>query len=108
MASWHCIANKAFASRPVFLFSDRIIVHAPVLPGSSVDLFAKIEQLEDRTFVFSGSASVDGKLVQTITSCSGYFMPLGDLEDPAVTEDRFGALTSPAGLVLEDARRGFQ
>jgi len=50
-------------------------------------------------FRFDGEARVGGRLVQAIEACSGYFMPLAELEDPALTCARFAALIG-GGLTL--------
>lgn len=102
LASWLCLERNDFTARPVFLFADGIRVLAPVPAGAAVVLEAKISAMDRDTFAFSGVASVEGTVVQTIDDCNGYFMPLADLEDPAVTRVRHRALTT-GGLVLEGA-----
>ena len=99
LVSWLTISKGDFASRPVFLFADKIEIVAPVKPGSKVDLNASIEEGDDSTFVFSGEARVDGNLVHRVERVNGMYMPLGDLEDPQVTRDRFARLTAE-GLQL--------
>lgn len=103
LASWLCLARNDFMARPVFLFAEAIEVLGPIPVGSDVALKASISSMDESTFVFSGEASVDGVVVQRIKDCSGYFMPLEELENPAVTRERFAALTSAEGLVLEGA-----
>jgi 3-hydroxymyristoyl/3-hydroxydecanoyl-(acyl carrier protein) dehydratase len=102
LVSWLCIKNNDFSRRPVFLFADKIGIAGIVRPGDTVDLKARIDSMEKdgETFVFSGEASVQDRLVATIENCSGYFMPLGDLEDPEVTKQRYGALIN-GGLKLD-------
>lgn len=102
LASWLCIQRNDFTARPVFLFADQIKIHAPVLAGSTVELHSDILQLDKETFRFSGTASVDGQIKVEIKNCSGYFMPLGELEDPEVSKQRFAAMTS-VGLKLDGA-----
>ena len=101
LVSWLCIEKNNFSGRPVFLFADTIEVLKPIKPGCEVIIEGTIDDLQDDTFVFSGKGYVDGECVHSITRCSGYFMPLGDLEDPEVTRDRFNHLVGE-GLVLED------
>lgn len=93
LASWLCLERNAFTARPVFLFADRIAVTGRVPVGAVVDLNATIEELDAESFRFSGEARVGGQLVQRINACSGYFMPLGELEDPEESKRRFVALT---------------
>lgn len=104
LASWLAIKKNGFTGRPVFLFADHIKVDHPVTPGSNVELKAEIHQMDTETMVFSGSALVEGRMVQAVTNCSGYFMPLDQLEDPAVTRERWGSLV--AGGLLLDHRSG--
>jgi len=101
LVSWLAIERNNFTGRPVFLFADHIEIHAPVLPGSKVDMRGEIKEMDGETLVFSGEAHVDGKLVHKIQSSSGYFMPLQDMEDPNVTKQRFADLTG-AGMQLID------
>lgn len=100
LASWLCIQKNDFTSRPVFLFADKIKIHAAVAAGSTVDLHAEILQMDAETFRFNGTASVAGELKVEIKECSGYFMPLAELEDPEVSKQRFQAMTS-GGLKLD-------
>lgn len=102
LASWLCIQRNDFTGRPVFLFADQIKIHGPVKAGATVDLHAEIHELNSETLRFSGTAKVDGVLKVEIQNCSGYFMPLGDLEDPEVSKQRFNAMTS-GGLKLDGA-----
>jgi len=100
LASWLALKRNGFTGRPVFLFADRITVEHPVAPGTGIDLNAEIHQLDSETIVFSGSALVEGRIVQAVSNCSGYFMPLDQLEDPAVTRERFSSLVA-GGLLLD-------
>lgn len=103
LASWLCLQRNDFSARPVFLFADAIHVEADVPVGSDVTLTANIANMDAETFVFSGQAMLNGRVVQRINNCSGYFMPLASLEDPTITRERFAALVSAAGLQLEGA-----
>ncbi len=100
LASWLCIQKNAFTARPVFLFADQIKIHGAVAAGSTVDLHADIQQMDQETFRFSGTASVAGEPKVQIKNCSGYFMPLAELEDPEVAKQRFQAMTA-GGLKLD-------
>jgi 3-hydroxymyristoyl/3-hydroxydecanoyl-(acyl carrier protein) dehydratase len=107
LASWLCIKKNNFSGRPVFLFADTIQVHAPIKPDANVDLIGTIDEMNDQTFVFSGQAFVGDKLVHSISSCSGYFMPLSQLEDPEVSRERFDHMVGNNGLVLQDDGQKF-
>ncbi len=107
LVSWLAIRDNQFTGRPVFLFADKISILRPVMVGSKVELKGKIDRTDEQSFVFSGTALVDGEDVQSIQQCNGFLMPLADLEDPAITRQRFQDLTSPDGLILSDDGRGF-
>jgi len=92
LASWLCLKQNDFTARPVFLFAEKIGMHEEVPMGSTVDLSAEIHRLDTETFTFSGRANVNGSVVQEIVDCSGWLMPLDQLEDPAETRRRFAAL----------------
>jgi len=100
LASWLAMKQNGFTARPVFMFAEKIAVDLPVVPGTEVDLKAEIHRLDSETMVFSGAALVDGRMVQAVSNCSGYFMPLDQLEDPAVTRERFSSLVA-GGLLLD-------
>ncbi len=100
LASWLCLQRNEFTARPVFLFADKIRILGPVQAGSDVNLVADILEMNQETFRFSGHAEVEGIKIAAVEQCSGYFMPLGELEDPEVTRARFAALTT-GGLKLE-------
>lgn len=102
LASWKCINENGFTARPVFLFADKIKVYGDVSPGTVLELDAQIHEVSDETVRFSGQAYRNGTLVQAISDCSGYFMPLSELEDPAVTKTRYQALTN-GGLAQMEA-----
>lgn len=101
LVSWLGIKRNDFTGRPVFMFADRITIRESVQPGSEVALSARIDSMDSETILFSGEARVRGNVVQTVEGCTGFFMTLDQLEDPTVTRQRFDALLSPGGLVLE-------
>lgn len=100
LVSWLCLENNKFTARPVFLFADQINVRGMAPVGAVVELMAEIHEMDAESFRFSGAARVKGEVVQTIKDCSGYFMPLGELEDPEQTRERFKALTG-GGLTYD-------
>jgi 3-hydroxymyristoyl/3-hydroxydecanoyl-(acyl carrier protein) dehydratase len=99
LASWKCIKDNDFSARPVFLFADRIKIFSEIAPGTHLDLEADIHEVNSETLRFSGRALKNGDVVQEISECIGYFMPLAELEDPEVTRSRYNALIS-GGLRL--------
>ena len=106
LVSWMALRDNKFTGRPVFLFASQIdlsgIIHAPC----TVDLEAWISNRSEDSFIFSGTAKVDGKTVVEIKECGGYFMPLAELEDPTVTSKRFETL-STGGLPANPAGEAF-
>lgn len=106
LASWYCLKQNDFSARPVFLFADKIRMLREVHAGSTVDLSAEIHRLDSETFTFSGRASVGDSVVQEIKECSGWLMPLDQLEDPVETRRRFAALVD-GGLPPESSTGTF-
>jgi 3-hydroxymyristoyl/3-hydroxydecanoyl-(acyl carrier protein) dehydratase len=94
LVSWMALRDNDFTGRPVFLFLDRINFQGSVPAPGVVDLEAWISNRDEDSFIFSGTAKVNGQTILEITDSGGYFMPLAELEDPAVTRQRFEALTS--------------
>ena len=98
LVSWLSMHNNDFTARPVFLFASQINLDGYIPAPSVVELEAWITDGDENSFIFSGTAKVDGKVVVEITDCGGYFMPLAELEDPAVTRQRFADLMAVGGL----------
>lgn len=92
LVSWMTLRDNDFTARPVFLFATSIELNSPVPAPVTIDLEASITDRSGDSFIFSGTAKVDGKTVVEIKDCGGYFMPLSDLEDPTVTRQRFATL----------------
>ena len=107
LASWLCLEQNDFAARPVFLFADGIRVDGDVPVGCEIELEADVTALNDETFVFSGKAVFNGEVVQSIENCNGYFMPLGELEDPTATRARFGRLVDGGIRHVDGAEAAF-
>lgn len=101
LASWKCINDNDFSARPVFLFADKIRVFSEVRPGSTLELRADIHEVNSETVRFSGQALCNGTVVQAISDCSGYFLPLAELEDPGVTRSRYRSMTNGGIAALD-------
>jgi 3-hydroxymyristoyl/3-hydroxydecanoyl-(acyl carrier protein) dehydratase len=93
LVSWMALRDNQFTGRPVFLFATQIDLSGSVPAPSVIDLEAWISNRSEDSFIFSGTAKVGGETVVEIKECGGYFMPLAELEDPAVTRQRFETLT---------------
>lgn len=93
LASWHCVSTSGFRFKPVFLFCPTIEFFAPVPAALTVHLEARIERFDDESFVFSGSARVDGEVVARLDDCHCLPMPLERLEDSELVRERFLALS---------------
>lgn len=94
LVSWMALRDNDFSGRPVFLFATSIELGQGVPAPATVDLEAWITDRSEDSFIFSGTAKVNGKTIVEIKDCGGYFMPLGDLEDPIITRQRFATLTT--------------
>jgi 3-hydroxymyristoyl/3-hydroxydecanoyl-(acyl carrier protein) dehydratase len=97
LVSWLSLRNNNFTARPVFLFASNINLDGYIPAPSTVELEAWITDGDQESFMFSGTAKVDGEVVVAITDCGGYFMPLAELEDPSVARKRFASLMSGDG-----------
>jgi 3-hydroxymyristoyl/3-hydroxydecanoyl-(acyl carrier protein) dehydratase len=94
LVSWLVLKDGKFTGRPVFMFAEKIRIHAMVQAGTRVELRGHISQLDQQSLCFSAEAKVDGKVVQEIENCNGYIMDLGELEDPILAQEQFSALIS--------------
>jgi 3-hydroxymyristoyl/3-hydroxydecanoyl-(acyl carrier protein) dehydratase len=107
LVSWMALRDNDFSGRPVFLFATSIDLGQSVPAPATIDLEAWITDRSEDSFIFSGTAKIGGKTIVEIKDCGGYFMPLADLEDPMVTRQRYGTL-STAGLSANPESPAFQ
>src|SRR5690606_11821085 len=70
LASWLCIERNQFTARPVFLFADRIINYRHIAPGTEIQMECTVSAMDERTFTFSGAATLDGEPVAAIENCN--------------------------------------
>ncbi len=94
LVSWMALKDNQFTGRPVFLFATEINLSGRVQAPATVELEATITDRIDDSFIFSGRAQVNGQTIVEIKDCGGYFMTLSELEDPAITAQRFQDLTT--------------
>ena len=94
LVSWKSLRDRDFCGRPVFLLASNIALGQPVPTDSKVELEAWITSENHESFMFSGVARVGDTEIARITDCGGYYMPLHELEDPAVTRERYNILIS--------------
>lgn len=93
LASWLCLKLSKFRSKPVFLFADHIENYGNVPAGSLMTIKGHIDYMDHGVIRFSGQASADGRVIQTVRECHGYLMPLSDLEDPTTVLHQYRTLT---------------
>ena len=106
LVSWMALRDNNFSGRPVFLFATQIDLSGSVPAPSVVDLEAWISDRSDDSFIFSGTAKVNGQTVVQIKDCGGYFMPLAEMEDPEVTRKRYETLCAE-GLPANPGEEAF-
>jgi 3-hydroxymyristoyl/3-hydroxydecanoyl-(acyl carrier protein) dehydratase len=101
LASWLSQHKNNFTAKPVFLFADLIRIEQMVECNQTIELYAKLDSIDEQSLVFSGHASQDGQKIQFIEDINGGFIPLSDMEDPEAIKARWECLISDKGLELE-------
>lgn len=102
LVSWLVIEQTQFKFRPVFAFIDKVEILGIVPPGSQLHTSGTIDQLNDESVIFSGTAMVEDKVVQRVTRCTNFFMPLEKTEFESDTRKRFSSIVSDGGGTLND------
>jgi 3-hydroxymyristoyl/3-hydroxydecanoyl-(acyl carrier protein) dehydratase len=101
LASWLSQHKNNFTAKPVFLFADLIRIEKMVECDQTIELYAKLDSIDEQSLVFSGHASMGGQKIQFIEDINGGFIPLSDMEDPEAIKARWEDLISDKGLELE-------
>ena len=92
LASWLAIAKSDFTKKPVFLFCPEISYGIPAPTSKVIQIYSRIDRMEDDSMIFSGEASVNGQTIASLKQCNCHLMPLDKLEDPAAIKARFNDL----------------
>ncbi|MCX6125561.1 MAG: hypothetical protein NTV34_12565, partial [Proteobacteria bacterium] len=102
LTSWKVMTDSNFTSRPVFLFSERLEVLGEVFPGEKVSIKSTIHKMGADTVTFSGSAWVGNRIVQRLTDCTNFLIPISELEDEQEVRSRFQDILRLNGSAIDD------
>lgn len=91
LAAWIAMARCDFASRPVAALVGAVRMR-DAESGGGIDLKARIERLDGRAILYSGTASVGDVDVAVLTRCVGPLLPMDGFDDPAAVRARLAAL----------------
>lgn len=91
LAAWIAIVRSDFASRPVAAAVGEVRLGGAD-GGGGVDLEARIDRLDSRAILYSGTARVDGSAVAVLARCVGPLLPMEAFDDPIAVRERFAAL----------------
>lgn len=104
LAAWAAMARTGFASRPVAaLIGEGALGAAPWCDGRDgpVELAARLERVDSRAVLYSGTATCGGREIARLTRCVGPLLPVELFDDPATLRQRLAALRQGG-----DAARG--
>jgi 3-hydroxymyristoyl/3-hydroxydecanoyl-(acyl carrier protein) dehydratase len=91
LAAWIAIVRSDFGSRPVAAAVGEVRLDGTDT-GGGVDLEARIDRLDSRAVLYSGTARVDGAAIAVLERCVGPLLPMQMFDDPRVVRERLAAL----------------
>jgi 3-hydroxymyristoyl/3-hydroxydecanoyl-(acyl carrier protein) dehydratase len=95
LAAWIAMARSDFVSRPVAALVGEVRLSGAD-EGGSVDLEARIDRLDGRAILYSGSARAGATLIAELARCVGPLLPAEVFDDPAALRQRLAALRAGA------------
>ena len=101
LAAWVAMSHVAFAKRPVAALAGQTRIYSLVQPGDALTLQVDIESCDEDAIVYSGRASVNGKLVLELLDTIGSMLDTAEFDEPARLAEDFAVLTGsgrPPGL----------
>lgn len=91
LAAWIAMARGNFATRPVAALVGEVhLIGAAV--GGTLALEARIDRLDSRAVLYSGSARVCDREIAALRRCVGPLLPAHTFDDPGALRQRFAAL----------------
>ena len=94
LAAWISMAHIDFRGRPVAALANETRFHGDATPGRMLDLAVDIDDCDDDAVAYSGSASIDGKMIVELIHCLGPMLPVEDFDAPDTLRSRFELLRS--------------
>jgi len=95
LAAWIAMARSEFVNRPVAALLTEARIGSPAV-GGVIDLEARIDRFDGRAILYSGTASVAGRVVSELARGVGPLLPADLFDDPSELRRRFEALRGPA------------
>jgi 3-hydroxymyristoyl/3-hydroxydecanoyl-(acyl carrier protein) dehydratase len=92
LAAWAAMSKLNFALRPVAGIAKRVDFFGTATPGSTMELSAVLEGVDESAVAYGGSARIDGKEILRLTNCVGPMLPATDFDDPDAVRRRFELL----------------
>ena len=92
LAAWAAMSHVDFRGRPVAALATETRFVSEVLPGETLQLAVDIEDCNDDTVVYGGSAVVDGRPIVELEHCLGPMLPVADFDDPDALRQRLELL----------------
>lgn len=92
LAAWATMAAVDFRFRPVAGIAGKIELLGDAHPGDELELTAELENVDEESVSYHGSASVNGNPVLRLHDCIGPMLPMEGFNDPAAVRARFDQL----------------
>jgi 3-hydroxymyristoyl/3-hydroxydecanoyl-(acyl carrier protein) dehydratase len=100
LAGWVATARTDFAHRAVAAMIGEVALgDSPWCAGGRgpVQLTAKLERIDSRAILYSGTASCEGREIARLARCVGPLLPLALFDDPEVVRQRLAVLRAGGG-----------
>jgi 3-hydroxymyristoyl/3-hydroxydecanoyl-(acyl carrier protein) dehydratase len=105
LAGWVAMARGDFLSRPVAALVGEAQLDPALWRGDvtgPLQLEARLERIDGRAILYSGSASCGGRVVARLARCVGPLLPLPLFDDPDAVRQRLAALRGGGGATRHE------
>ena len=105
LAAWVAMARTGFASRPVAALVGEAILDPSITcvrTDQAVVLEARLERIDGRAILYSGSATCGGRVLARLARCVGPLLPVALFDDPDAVAARLATLRGGGGTPPHD------
>ena len=92
LAAWTVMDANGFERRPVGALIEKVEILGPVPAGDPVRLDIQIDELDDESVVYHGSATTSGREVLKLEKAFSPLLPTETFDDPESLRERFGQI----------------
>jgi 3-hydroxymyristoyl/3-hydroxydecanoyl-(acyl carrier protein) dehydratase len=98
LAAWAAMAAVNFELRPVAGLAGSVELHREPVVGQVLALAADLEEVDNESVQYNGTAHLGEQLVIRLQDCVGPMVPLADFDDPKLLRGRFELLCNTGAV----------